>query len=187
MRWTRLFDDLEAQLVASEQAELAGEISEQTRSERSRIELADRLGASRGHQVRVRVAGLGSLDGVVTDSAASWFVLSGHAELGPPQVTLVRTGAVLALTGLSFQADVPGPGRVRRLDLGQALRALSRDRAVVHVHDVSGGSTTGTIDRVGRDHVDIGTHPADLSRRTADLRGTAVVPFEALSTVTYRG
>ena len=39
MRWTRLFDDLEAQLIRLEQAERAADVSDRVRSERGQITL----------------------------------------------------------------------------------------------------------------------------------------------------
>lgn len=187
MRWDRLFDDLETQLHALEQAELAGEVAEQTRAERARIDLAERFAASIGTTLRLRVAGVGPLEGVLVESAREWCVLAAHGDAaGRAHQTLVRHAAMLTVTGLGQRAEPVQPGLQRRLDLAQALRALSRDRAVVRVTDVSGGTTIGTIDRVGRDHLDLGTHPQDVPRRAGAVRASTVLPFSALATLSHR-
>lgn len=184
MRWSDLFDDLEAQLAALERAELVGEIAEHTRAERGRVSLTDRLMAMTEAPVEVLVAGGERLGGEVADVAEEWFVVRGRRGIsGRGEEVLVRTQAVLALQGLGERAEPGGGGVRRRFDLRLALRAVSRDRAVVRVSDVVGGRTTGTIDRVGRDHLDLGVHPEDLPRRATALRTTTVVPFAALATV----
>ena len=62
---------------------------------------------------------------------------------------LVATHAIRAVTGLGGAEQI---GAVAKgFGLGSALRAVSRDRAVVDVVDVDGGVVTGTIDNVGQD------------------------------------
>ncbi len=45
MRWERLFDDLEAQLVADERRDLDAEVADRTRRERALLGLHERLAA----------------------------------------------------------------------------------------------------------------------------------------------
>lgn len=71
----------------------------------------------------------------------------------------------------------------RRLELGYALRAISRDRRAVHVHDVCGGLVIGTIDAVGADVFDISEHASDEPRRAGNVRARRTVPFVAVSAV----
>jgi hypothetical protein len=52
------------------------------------------------------------------------------------------------------------------------LRAVSRDRAEVTVGLVDGSQVTGTVDRVGADHVDVTISAGDSWRRPS---GTVVV------------
>lgn len=184
MRWSDLFDDLEAQLEALERAEIVGEIAEHTRAERGRVGLTDRLMAMIDAPVELLVAGGERLSGEVAEVAEEWFVVrSRRGRSGRGEEVLVRTHAVLAFQGLGERAQPSGGGVQRRFDLRLALRAVSRDRAVVRVSDMVGGRTIGTIDRVGRDHLDLGVHPEDLPRRATALRTTTVMPFAALATV----
>lgn len=41
----------------------------------------------------------------------------------------------------------------------------------------------GTIDRVGRDHLDLALHARDEFRRDGALRGFRIVPFDAIQLV----
>ncbi len=184
MRWSRLFDDLEAQLREQERAELHAEVAEQTRSHRGQIELADRLAADLGHRLQLRVAGAGALAGVLVELGRGWLVLDTDVRGSVRRrAVLVATPALLVVNGLSGRADPdPGTGQ-RRLDLRHALRAVSRDRALCRVTDVAGGQVGGTIDRVGRDHVDVSDHPEDVAPRPQQVRQVLTVPFTALATV----
>lgn len=178
MRWTRLFDDLEAQLAEQERAEWEAEVGEHTRSERGRLLLADRLAGAGGaaDRVELRLRGGSRVAGRVTELGRDWATLAGPA--GP--AVLVPLTAVLSVSGLGGRAD-PAQQRVRRLDLRQALRALVRDRAPVRLVDVEGTTLSGTLQAVGRDHVDLAEHAEDLPPRAADVRQLLSVPFGALA------
>jgi hypothetical protein len=54
---------------------------------------------------------------------------------------------------------------------------------VLRLTDVGGGQQSGTIDRVGRDYVDLADHAADLPRRAEAVRSWHSVPLWALATV----
>jgi prophage tail gpP-like protein len=71
----------------------------------------------------------------------------------------------------------------KRFGLGAALRAASRDRAVVELADVDGRLVTGTIDVVGADHLELAEHAADEARRSANVTGRLIVPFWSLGSV----
>lgn len=149
MRWEALFADMEAQLRAATAADLAAEVAELTRAERSTVELVGRLRSARGAQVGVLVAGGSALHGEVLDVASQWVLLGEGATRA-----LVPTRAVVAVRGLPASAT-PAPGAVpRRLGLGTALRALSRDRVTVRIV-TTGAELAGRIDRVGADHLDL--------------------------------
>ena len=184
MRWTRLFDDLEAQLAGQERAELALEVAEHVRAERGQVSLLDRLLVSGGAAVSLRVRGVGPVCGTVAEVGSGWLVLrapAGGADRS--RDLLVPLTAVLMATGLPARSDGRDALAQRRLDLRHALRALSRDRAVVRLTDVEGGQVTGTIDRVGLDHLDLADHPDDVPRRGPAVRQTHALPFDAVATV----
>ncbi len=60
---------------------------------------------------------------------------------------------------------------------------MSRDRSTVELVDVDGCPTTGTVDVVGHDHLDLAEHAADAVRRNANVVAHHVVPFTAIAFV----
>lgn len=181
MRWTRLFDDLEAQLVALEQSELQAEVAEVTRSQRGTVSVVDSLAADIGRSLSVDVLGLGRIEGQLSEVGSNWCMLE-MAVHGPARrrSVLVSLSAIQSLSGLSGSADQREGASQRRFDMRSALRALARDRAMVRLHLASGSTVTGTVDRVGRDHVDLADHPEDTPRRAAAVRNVHTVPSWAL-------
>lgn len=177
MRWERLFADLEGQLAAADRQELDAEVAERVRSAWAEIHLADRLRAVVGQEVTLRLTGGERVTGRCVDAAPEWVVVrdgSGQA--------LVPLAAVAAVSGLSRAVAPPAGEVLRRLGLRHALRALARDRSTVRV--VTGGGTfTGTVDRVGADHLDLAEHPAGEPRRRTALHGVLSVPLAALRVV----
>ncbi len=170
MRWHSLFEDLEAQLEREEIAGLHAEVAERVRAERATVGLADRLLVHLGSQLALTLP-RGTVSGVVTDVAPQWVLL--REDRTP---VLVPAAAVVAAHGLA-RAVAPEPGTVlRRLGLGHALRALARDRAPVTVH-AGRERLTGTIDRVGADHLDLALHPAGEPRRPGAVTSVAAVAF----------
>jgi hypothetical protein len=109
--------------------------------------------------------------------APQWLLLSDERGRA-----LVPTASVVTVTGLGRQV-APEPGTVlRRLGLGHVLRGLARDRAPVTLH--AGSSTlSGTIDRVGADHLDLALHAQGEVRRAAAVSGVATVAFAHLEQV----
>lgn len=176
MRWHSLFEDLEAQLEREDAAGLHAEVAERVRAERASVELADRLLAHAGSRLALALA-RGRVEGVVVDVAPQWLLL-----LQDRTPVLVPTTAVVAVQGLA-RAVAPEPGRVlRRLGLGHALRALARDRSAVAVH-AGGEVLTGTVDRVGADHLDLALHAAGEPRRAGAVTAVAAVAFAHLHQV----
>ncbi|HEY3534110.1 MAG TPA: hypothetical protein VGK60_00980 [Pedococcus sp.] len=173
VRWDELFGDLEAQWGAEERRELDAEVADRTRRERAAVGLYERLSGADGRPVGLVLADGSRVSGPVVDVGDGW-VLVGQ----PSGAALVPFTAFVAVTGLGSR--VGGSATGRRFGLGYALRGLSRDRAVVAVGDVSGAVVTGTIDAVGRDHLELSEHPADLPRRSENVTGRRVVPFSAL-------
>jgi hypothetical protein len=177
VRWDDLFADLESQWEAEQRRELDAEVADRTRRERAVVGLADRLAAAGSRPLAVTVRDGSRLRGKVVDVGDGWFLLGESAR--PP--ALVPTAAVTAVTGLAARAVAGTLGR--SFGLGYALRGLSRDRCVVTVVDVAGTTSTGTIDAVGADHLDLAEHAPDLPRRPENVTGLRAVPFAALTLV----
>jgi len=180
MRWQALFDDLEAEFEAAEREELDAEVRDRTRRETALVRTVDRLRAATGHPVVVTVPG-GSVRGVLRDTGDDWLLLE---EQGTREA-LVPLAAVLGVSGLGRRTEVPGSeGELaRRLDLRWALRGLVRSRAGVQLVLVDGAVLSGTLDRVGADHVELAEHPAGEARRASAVLQVRLVPVAALAVV----
>jgi hypothetical protein len=178
MRWQALFDDLEAQVEAAEVAELQAEVADRTRRELALLRVVDRLRAAEGHPLSVSVEGAGVVHGRLVDAGPDWALLE---ETGGREL-LVPLAAVLGVTGLSARSGVPGEeGEVgRNLDLRWALRGLARNRAGVTVVLRDGASVSGTLDRVGADHVDVAEHGPGEARRASAVRQVRLIPLPAV-------
>ena len=165
MRWEALFRDLEAQLDAAESADVAAEVADRTRAEAGRLRLVDRLRPTVGGVVSLLVAGGERVDGRVTAVGAEWVLV---AET-PAREALVPVRAILAVRGLSARSAHPGgiSAVESRLRIGHALRQVARDRARTRVTLVDGSVVTGTLDRVGRDFVEV-------TERAPDVMGSPV-------------
>lgn len=177
MRWQDLFADLEAQLLAEQRRELHAEVADRTRRERAEVTVLDRAAKSVGSPVTV-VTGAGAVRGVLDDLGKDWLLVHEQGR----HAALLPMSAVTALVGLTPRSD-DDRGMGRRFGVGVALRAIARDRAPVAIHDIAGGLATGTIDKVGADHLDLAEHPADSVRRAAAVTGHRVVPFAAIGIV----
>jgi len=177
MRWDGLFNDLSAQAEALDVAERSAEIEDRTRSELGRITFVDRCHASLGHEVRLNCAGGYQVQGVLRRANGQWLLL----QLGNGLEALVVVDQVVTVSGLGRLAEPEHVrGRVeRRLGLAHALRRIARDRSSVHLHLEHGG-LDGTIDRVGRDFLELAVHPAGEARRTRAVRSIVLVPLAAL-------
>lgn len=203
MRWDRLFDDLQAQMDAEGQRELDLEVSDRIRRERAQVGLHERLIAHRGQRVELRLAAGVVVSGNVADAGADWLLVEGpgdrgragnespggqsagtHGSLAPFRASLVPFAAIVAVTGLGTRAAAgQGAATAKRFALGYALRGLSRDRSVVSLTDIAGSVTTGTIDGVGADALDLSEHPADVARRSMNVLARRVIPFTAIVVV----
>jgi hypothetical protein len=177
-RWDGLFADLEAQAVAIEAAERAGEVEERIRIESGALRLVDRLRTAVGGRIRVRCQAGTSVDGTVRRSGSDWLLL----DEGTGREALVSLRTVVELAGLGRSAAVPGSETVveSRLTFRIALRGLVRDRSTVQVRLTDGRTVTGTLDRVGADFVELAEHPAGELRRAAEVRDLLLLPIQAI-------
>ncbi len=173
MRWEALFDDLEAQFAAFELTDRAAAVGELTRAERATVRLDGRVRAALGQNLTVRVRGGEQLAGELVDVAAEWLLLADG-----PRRYLLPAHALAVVRGLGTAVEPDSGSVLRRLGLGHALRALSRDRVTVRV---SARSTElrGRIDVVGADHVDV----VALGEDGRALTERWTVPLAALDVV----
>lgn len=185
MRWDDLFADLEAQLVAAEAADLAAEVADRSRREVALLTFVDRARAAGGATVRLRVAGVGVVDGVLAEVGQEWLLL---AEPTGRQ-SLVPMAAVLSVSGLGLRSAAPGSGgRVfERLGLASALRAIARDRSPLTVWLGDGSAVSGTIDRVGADFMELRVHAAGEVAPRGEPLGVRTVPLAAVAVVRRAG
>jgi hypothetical protein len=171
MRWQQLFDDLQSQFEAEEEAGERAEWASRARTEVGAVRLAERLAGTLGFPVGLGVRGAGQVAGVL-------------AGIGPDWV-LLALAAVRTVAGLGRRTAVQEPaGAVRgRLDLRRALRGMARDRSAVQLVLDDGGTLTGTLDRVGADYVELAVHPADEPRRNEVVQGVRAVVIGAVAVV----
>ncbi len=195
MRWEHLFDDLESQL----QQELAAEDDdlriEEERLRRARLGLRERLLAHHRHgggaplrlvladgsDLALRTDGFGRdwLSGVVAAPAGGRCIVPLAAVA---QVVLEAGGSSDAVDG-PVPAEDPG-SLTARLGLPFVLRDLARRRRPLRLL-VPGGELTGTLDRVGRDHLDLAVHALDEPRRDRSVRGRRLIALAQLLRVRW--
>jgi len=179
VRWERLFADLSGQLAAAEAVDQSAEVRDRARRELARIPLAARLAAAVGSQVEFGVTGAGQLAGEVRRSGPDWVLL----YVPPAREVLIPLAAIGWLRALPVAARTETSPVDARWTLAYVLREIARDRAGLAIRLRDGDGRTGTIDRVGADHIDLAEHPADVARRPTQVRSVATIPFAALATV----
>ncbi|WP_299165973.1 hypothetical protein [uncultured Arthrobacter sp.] len=182
MRWKALFEDIEAQLAAADQALDDAEVADRVRQEQGAVTLADRFRGQLGFILRVGTSGGGSFDGELTHVGSEWLVLSTQ-----PGEVMVPFTAVRLVEGLSRNVLGEASRVQKGLGLGSALRTLARDRAAVTVHIVESATRIeGIIDRVGKDFLEIAAVLPGEARRTTSVSAVYAVPFSGLAAVSSR-
>jgi hypothetical protein len=183
MRWTALFEDLEAQLGAADAAELEAEVRDRTRTELARIDVAARLRSAVGSTLDVQLRSGDRLRGSVASLGADWLLMQEEDDGAPSRELLVPLRAVLVLRGLgpssqtsgSSPGGVPGGAVAGRLDLRSVLRGIARDRTPVRVTTDDGTLLSGVVGRVGADHLELPAEPRDRSGPVVPFAGLALV------------
>ncbi len=194
MRWDNLFDDLESQLEHELGAEDIDLRAEEERLRLGRMSIRDRLAALHGAQpargdysIRLLLAGEGAL--VIHPVALGKDWVSGDV-LDESSVARQCIIPLAAISGIVLQPQQvsqslvsdshPAPRDLSaRLGLSFVLRDLCRRRKGLDL-ELSGGRIHGTIDRVGRDHVDVALHDRGAPRRESEVRQHRLVPLAQL-------
>jgi hypothetical protein len=195
MRWDNLFDDLEGQLEHELSAEELDVRAEEERLRLGRLSLRDRIVAVVEDQGRAAEAGIRI---VLTDGTPlsvrpqtfgrDWFsadLIDGsprraHAVVPMAAVaSVVFTRAQAAVSLTATPSELSQTSLPARLTLSFVLRDLCRRRSAVEIATPT-GSLHGTIDRVGRDHIDLAAHEPGEARRESAVREYRAIPLAQL-------
>jgi hypothetical protein len=189
VRWDDLFADLEGQLEQELGAEDLDLAAEEERLRLGRLSLRDRIAALTGEELGVELRDGTRMPIRVETIGRDW--ISGTTAGGRPRACIVpleAIGAVLPPSDRvrgSLAVPTEHPDALsRRLGLAFVLRDLCRRRSAV---DLVTGSRAlhGTIDRVGRDHLDLAEHDPGEQRRPGAVRGVRIVPFAQVLAISY--
>ena len=195
MRWDNLFDDLEGQLEQELTAEEVDLRAEEERLRLGRLSLRDRiLSISEAHDrdvdwsIRLLVHGGESMNVRPATFGRDWFsaeLVDGsgrHAQCIVPLAAIA--GVILSKQQVESSlhatpGEASGTSLAARLSLPFVLRDLCRRRTSLELHTPA-GPLVGTIDRVGRDHLDLAVHDRDEPRREAVVVHHRIVPLAQL-------
>ncbi|QAV69946.1 hypothetical protein ESZ53_05560 [Salinibacterium sp. UTAS2018] len=194
MRWDNLFDDLESQLEREITAEDLEVDAEEERLRLGRLSIRDRIVAlhersttespltiavmlTTGARVAVRPVIIGR----------DWMSADIVDETGRPAQCIIPFAALAGISlgarhitpSLATTASTGHPSLSQRLSLSYVLRDLCRRRRAVTLL-LATGEVHGTIDRVGRDHLDIAVHERGAVRRETAVSEYRLVPFASL-------
>lgn len=192
MRWNNLFDDLEGQLEHELTAEEVDLQVEEERLRIGRLSVRDRLLAvhqadsrTSSSSIRVTLTGGATIAVRPTTFGKDWFAadLVEESERHSQCILPLAAIASLVLTrgqiAQSLRASaVPDStrGLSARLSLVFVLRDLCRRRRSLELR-LATGDLYGTIDRVGRDHLDLAIHEPGVPRRDSAVTQYCVVPL----------
>jgi hypothetical protein len=200
MRWDRLFDDLEGQLEQELSAEELDERAEEERLRLGRLALRDRIialhDANDGDPGFALTVVLASGDLIAvrpTTLGRDWFaavIVEGRARRAHCVIPVDAVAGLILSRAQTEQSLAPAAGEVgehslsSRLTLTFVLRDLCRRRAAIQLRTRT-GELHGTIDRVGRDHLDLAVHASGEPRRSRAVVQYRVVPFAQLLLVRF--
>jgi hypothetical protein len=193
MRWDNLFDDLESQLEQEISAEELDLDAEEERLRLGRLSIRDRLvalhdAAEHGSEYTIAVvlAGGSRLTVHPLSFGRDWFSAEVIEESSRRVQCIVPIHAIQGVTlsvaqlrsSLASSAR-PEPSLSSRLGLSFVLRDLCRRRHSVVLLLVH-GELHGTIDRVGRDHLDVAVHERGSVRRDSAVTEFRIVPLDRI-------
>ncbi len=197
MRWDKLFDDLESQLEREITADDLELDAEEERLRLGRLSIRDRIVAL--HARSTAAAPLTLAVVLITGSRVTvrpviigrdWMSADIVDESGRPAQCIIPFAALAGISlgashiapSLATTAENGHPTLSQRLSVSYVLRDLCRRRRAVSLL-LMAGEVYGTIDRVGRDHVDIAVHERGAVRRETAVSEYRLVPFSSLALV----
>lgn len=184
MRWEDLFADLDARFEELADEQMWAELADRQRVAIGQTRMMQRFAGAIGVGVRVRTAAGQVVSGRMAQVGPDWLLLDQAAG----RELLIATRWITAVEGVVRATALPPSDVERRIDLRLTLRGIARDRSPVTVtvpgasagQPDTGTELAGTIDRVGRDFVELAQHAPWEPRRSADVRSVALVPLDAV-------
>lgn len=194
MRWDNLFDDLESQLETELTAEDIDLQAEEERLRLGRLSTRDRIAAI------LESAGAAAADPIRLVLASGVTIAVSPVTLGKDWVATEYVGdsskrgqciiPLATISGLILERSQvrrslrmppggdPARGLSARLSLVFVLRDLCRRRRAIDIElpNVE-RALHGTIDRVGRDHLDLAVHERGVPRRESEVNHYRLVPL----------
>lgn len=179
MRWDDLFADLDRRYLELRDDAEDAEQADRIRVEYGAVGIEERLTGALGGQLKVLLPGGRSAAGRLDRVGRDWLLLADT----PTTQMLVPLAAVAAVEGLAIGTGPSLSDVAARFDLRKVLRSVARDRSPVAVHTSHDRDLVGTIDRVGRDFVELATHASGELRRAGSVRSVLLVPVSGLVSV----
>jgi hypothetical protein len=194
MRWDSLFDDLESQLEREISVEESDVDAEEERLRLGRLSLRDRLVALHsasapgdtvslgvilvhGERIVVRPVLVGrdwfSADVIDDSRQQRQCIIPLYSVLGI-SIDASRVSASLADGDIAVHPELSA-----RLGLAFVLRDLCRRRRAIDIVTPS-GTIHGTIDRVGKDHIDLAMHEPGAQRRASAVSELRLLPLSSV-------
>lgn len=194
MRWDELFDDLAGQFDAGLEEERRRAAIDEERLRVTRLTLRDRLGAldqylAPDEQIGLQLHTGERVDVRPVEFGVDWFgadLLGAVRSYGACIVPLAGIGSVLLSHDQISRSLAPIPERpgsvAGRLGFSIPLRDLARRRSHCEFTTVT-GTFYGTIDRVGRDHVDVAMHDIETPRRQSGIGTFRLIPLADITLI----
>lgn len=198
MRWDLLFDDLESQLDQEQRDEERALAIEEERLRLGRLTLRDRLSAlaravgdDPASSIRIELRGGRTLDLRPLSFGRDWMSAAVRGPARSDGQCIVPFTAIAAIIPTRAQLDPSlassaesSTRLAERIGLPFVLRDLCRRRMPLHV-TTDDGRLHGTLDRVGRDHVDVALHEPGSPRRDREVHGYRIVPLDRIVLVDF--
>lgn len=187
MRWDNLFDDLEGQLEYERDAEDSNLRAEEERLRLGRLALRGRLvsivAADGAGVVRLVLVSGERLTLRPHAFGRDWLAADLLAGAPAGAQCVVPLGAIAGVVlppshvEGSLAPETESSARLSdRIGLPFVLRDLCRRRTGIELQTAT-ERLYGTIDRVGRDHLDLAAHEPGTLRRAGDVREVRIVPL----------